>query len=126
MTHRCYDTKHPRYADYGGRGIAVCNEWMDFETYYADTGDPPGPGMTLDRIDNEGPYAPGNCEWASKARQSQNRRYCHHLTFNGKTQTASEWAREIGVGQFTIIWRVKHGWPVERILSTDPKSYHNR
>jgi hypothetical protein len=91
---------------------------MNFENYYADTGEPPAPGLTLDRENNDGPYSPDNCNWATKARQSQNRSYCHRLTFNGKTQTASEWARELGLKPETVIWRVKKGWPVEKTLTT--------
>lgn len=119
MVRRCTDPEHPVYHRYGGRGITVAPEWLDFDTYYADTGEPPEPGMTLDRVDNDLGYGPGNWRWATRQEQSANRgKFCHHLTFEGKTQTASEWARELGLKVETIIWRVKAGWPVERILTT--------
>jgi len=124
MVQRCTNPDHPAYHRYGGRGITVCPAWLDFDTYYADTGEPPEPGMTLDRIDNDGPYSPSNCRWATRQEQAANRgEFCHFLTFNGKTQTASEWARELGLNVTTVIWRVKKGWPVDRILTVDSESY---
>lgn len=124
MVKRCTDPEHQYWRYYGGRGITVDPVWLDFERYYADTGEPPTDKHTLDRIDNEKGYGPDNWRWATKAEQSQNRRYCHHLTFNGKTQTASEWARELGMKVETVIWRVKAGWAVEDILKPDAGDYH--
>lgn len=74
MRQRCLNPRHPRYGDYGGRGITICQTWLDsFEAFYKDVGDPP-PGLTLDRIDNDGPYAPDNVRWASRADQNRNQR----------------------------------------------------
>lgn len=73
MIQRCTDPTHKSWPDYGGRGITVCPEWMDFETYYAQVGDAP-PGMTLDRVDNDRGYEPGNVAWATQSTQSRNRR----------------------------------------------------
>lgn len=73
MMGRCYDTKHASYATYGGRGIRVCQAWHDAETYYQDIGPPPLPDYQLDRIDNDGSYTPGNCQWASPALNALNR-----------------------------------------------------
>lgn len=73
MVARCTKPWHPSYYCYGGRGITVCDEWLDFENFYADMGDHPD-GLTLDRIDNDGPYAPWNCRWTTWEEQRRNQR----------------------------------------------------
>ena len=76
IKNRCYNKKTDRYKDYGGRGIIMCEEWKDsFEQFYEDMGERPSPDYTLDRIDNDGPYAPWNCKWSDSTEQAINKRY---------------------------------------------------
>ena len=74
MRARCQNLKHPAFKHYGGRGIRVCEAWEKFESFYADMGDRPSKNLTLDRIDNNGNYEPGNCRWATWSQQNRNKR----------------------------------------------------
>lgn len=73
MLTRCFNSNHDAYSDYGGRGIKVCERWRRFENFFIDMGEPPE-GLTLDRIDVNGNYEPGNCKWATWSEQNLNKR----------------------------------------------------
>ena len=117
MHDRCRNPRNKRYESYGARGIAVCERWASFETFYADMGDRPE-GKTLNRIDNDGPYAPWNCEWGTDKEQARNKRDNKLLTFQGKTQPLAAWAEELGLNYNTLNTRVQRGWSDERVLGT--------
>lgn len=108
-----------RSGNYGARGISVCDRWRVFEAFYADMGEPPSDGHSLDRIDNDGNYEPSNCRWATRSQQGRNKRSNTLLTQDGQTRPLVEWAEMAGLKESTICHRLKHGWSVERAV-TEP------
>lgn len=114
---------HKHFANYGGRGIKICDRWNVFENFLADMGARPV-GHTLDRVDNDGDYEPGNCKWSTRREQQNNRRVNHRLTAFGRTQTLTEWARERGMNATTLHCRLRAGTPLERAL--DPAAMPTR
>ncbi len=114
---RCFRKKDAMFKNYGARGITMCGQWKkSFESFLKDMGNCPD-GMTLDRINNDGNYEPGNCRWATRTEQNNNKRNNHRISFGGKAMTISEWATNIGINQKTIWKRITRGWPLERALS---------
>jgi hypothetical protein len=112
------------YDLYGGRGIKVCEQWRDFENFLADMGEQPS-GKSLDRIDNDGDYEPGNCRWATAKQQSRNRGNNRLLAYGGKTRCVTEWAEMTGMGSSVIYGRLSRGWTVKATLTT-PVDLGNR
>lgn len=118
MKRRCLSKASHAYKDYGGRGITVCERWQrSFADFLADMGPRPGPLVTLDRIDNDGNYEPGNCRWATRSEQARNRRSCIILEFNGERLTLVDWAERYGMERYQLEHRVRLGWPLERALA---------
>lgn len=116
MKERCYNKKCVSYPDYGGRGIIVCEEWKNsFPNFLESMGDRPD-GKSLDRINNDGNYEPLNCRWATQSEQNKNQRRSHLLTLNGKTQTITEWAKDLNMTAPGLRYRLKR-WPLEESLS---------
>ncbi len=116
MKQRCLNLNHQHFNVYGGRGITICDEWLSFEAFYRDMGDRPQ-GMTLERVDNNKGYEPGNVIWASRLTQANNRRDNVRLSYMGLTKTMAEWGRVTGLPSRAIAKRLFHGWPVEIALS---------
>jgi hypothetical protein len=121
MRRRCSKESSHVYAYYGGRGITVCPEWSSFERFYADIGPRPSPDHSLDRIDNDGPYSPENCRWATQAEQSRNTRRTMRLTHDGRTLSLREWSRETGIPYATLHDRIRRGWPARTALTQPPR-----
>lgn len=120
MHARCRNPKNEDFLRYGGRGIRVCERWASFAAFAADMGPRPR-GGTLDRIDSDGDYGPGNCRWASPLVQSNNRPGWNiPVTLNGETHNVSEWTRRLGVKPFFVYNRLRRGWTPERALTTPP------
>lgn len=118
MLQRCLNPHAPDYARYGGRGIKVHAKWItSFDTFLADMGLRPE-GATLDRIDNNGDYQPGNCQWSTASRQARNRRSTPMLTWQGATLSHADWAERTGIPSKVIGWRLSRNWPPEKALTT--------
>jgi hypothetical protein len=122
MVNRCTSEKATGYANYGGRGIKVCDRWRDFRNFLADMGERPSLGHSIDRFPNvDGNYEPGNVRWATRAEQAVNRRNNRRFTHEGETLTVIEWCRKLGIAEHLLRSRLKLGWTfADAIASTDP------
>jgi hypothetical protein len=118
---RCHNPDHPNYRLYGARGIHVCDAWRPprgFSAFIAHIGRRPAKHMSLDRIDNNGNYEPGNVRWATPHQQLANKRTTRMLTYCGHTMCLSAWCRLLGFPHNMIHRRLKAGWSVERAIET--------
>lgn len=119
MVQRCTDTGHKHFDRYGGRGIAVCEKWMEFSGFYEDMGDRPA-GMSIERADGNRGYEPGNCVWATPVEQNANRpTYVRMLTVNGEIAHLAEWARRANMSASALDRRLRAGWDPVRAV-TEP------
>lgn len=109
MWARCSSPTHVHFKNYGGRGITVCERWRQFESFLEDMG-PRSAGTSLDRIDNDGNYGPGNCRWATPREQALNRRDNWRIQHSGRVLAVTQWADESGLGVSTIRERLRRGW----------------
>jgi len=116
MRQRCTNPKVAMYPYYGGRGITYCSQWDNFKVFFEDM-DPRPAGASLERLDNDGPYAPHNCRWADKFTQGSNMRSNRNLTYCGETRTIAEWSRELSIPYNTIWSRLRLGWTTKEALS---------
>jgi hypothetical protein len=116
MKQRCYNPKAQQYKNYGARGIQVCDRWLNsYMAFEQDMGLKPE-GLSLDRIDNNGNYEPGNCRWATAKQQRRNQRNNRSLTFQGETKTIADWADQLGLSRVTVNGRLQRGFSCEEAL----------
>jgi len=120
MKYRCSNSNSNGYHHYGGRGISVCPEWNDFQSFINDMGPRPSDRHSLDRIDNDGNYEPSNCRWATPQEQASNRRTNHWIRHNGMTKTVKQWSVHLNVKDSMIHHRLRAGWTISDTLDTPP------
>lgn len=121
---RCRSPSVDGYEQYGGRGITFCKRWQKFENFLADMGERPD-GTTLDRIDTNGNYEPGNCRWATAKEQNRNRRNTRFVEFRGERVCLAEAAEKAALSYNVVCMRLRKGWSVEAALSIPKRVYNN-
>ena len=128
IKHRCTNSNHQHYHRYGGRGITMHPAWVeDFEAFRQDVGYPPGPNLTLDRIDNDGNYEPGNVRWATRKEQANNRATNVRIEYEGATRTLAEWADYLQWPYSQLSGRWKAGKRGDELFSPPDKvSYKSK
>jgi hypothetical protein len=122
MIQRCYDTNSDNFADYGGRGILVISRWHRFENFFEDLGVRPL-SRTLDRIDNDLGYFPGNCRWSTAQEQARNRRSTAFYEFEGQSKPLVAWAETFAVPLYILQSRLGNGWPLDLAFRQPVRSF---
>jgi len=127
MLKRCTSDKDKRWHRYGGRGITVCERWLEpvkgFWNFVDDIGIKPTPDHSIDRIDNDKGYSPDNCKWSTKLEQNNNTVSNVNITVGKHTRSISEWSRVTGIRISTIVSRQRDGWSDERAVTTPARKY---
>lgn len=127
MKSRCLSPEFAKYKDYGGRGIKICDDWINnysaFKEWAMNNGY--ADNLSIDRINNDGNYEPSNCKWSTGKEQCRNRRTNHLITYNGKTQCLTEWAEELGINRGVLFARINNRhWSIEKAFTTPVISRH--
>lgn len=127
MLKRCERKNHRAFANYGGRGITVCDRWKSFVAFYEDMGKRPSLEHTLERKDVNGHYEPGNCKWATIKEQNRNTRNTIRVTYEGRKVALADLVEELGLSRSVVKMRLQYGWPLDVALSLPlQSSYHKR
>lgn len=123
MRQRCYNKKHPKYPDWGGRGIEVCPSWKNNKYCFVVWSLMNGfqLGLSLDRINVNGNYSPKNCRWITQEDQLRNQRKNVYLTHDGVTLTAAQWAQKYGKERSSVAKKIKQGKTFEQIFECKEK-----
>lgn len=119
MRNRCFDEKNKSFKNYGGRGITVCDRWLVYINFRDDMGEKPNPKYSLDRIDVNGNYEPGNCRWATPQQQAYNRRCARYVTIEGVEYRAVDLSKEYKKRLTTIIERAERGLSFDEVVSEE-------
>ena len=121
MKDRCYNPNDSHYKTYGGRGIKICDEWLNnymaFENWALNNGYQEG--LTIDRINNDGNYEPSNCRFITFSENSKKKSTTRYFTYNGKTQNLTDWCIELNLKYYTVLCRLRAGWSFEKAI-TEP------
>jgi hypothetical protein len=128
MKNRCLNSRLKCWMRYGGRGISVCDRWLNsFANFLNDMGERP-PGTSIDRKDNNGNYEPGNCKWSTRLEQGRNsfRPNAKLIEFGGKSMCSTAWDRHLGFREETVRKRLAAGWSVEKALTTPVKKSNRK
>lgn len=116
MRQRCSNPSNKEFHNYGGRGIKVCKRWQSFKNFIADMGQRPSRDLSIERINNDKGYSPGNCKWGTTFEQANNTRVNVFFGIDGVEKTVSQWSRISGITPTTIYGRIRSGWPVEKAV----------
>jgi hypothetical protein len=115
---RCLTPSDRAFHLYGGRGVTICDRWRDsFPKFLEDMGNRPSPAHTINRVDNDGPYSPDNCRWATWEEQNNNQRCNHYITHQGQTRTMAQWARDLGLNYNTFRGAIYAGESIESVIA---------
>jgi hypothetical protein len=118
MKSRCVNRSHSAWEYYGGRGVEICQKWMDFEGFYEDMGCSYKDGLTIDRRNNDGNYCKKNCRWVPQEAQKRNTRHNVFLEYKGEVKCLKEWSEIIGLAYPMLQKRISRGWQTERAFET--------
>jgi hypothetical protein len=126
MRARCYSSKAKDYKHYGGRGIQVCERWHTFKNFYDDMFASYSGGLTIERIDVNGDYEPGNCRWATNMEQQANKRNNRVLVYQGEEMHLAELCRRVGVSKMMMLDRLNRGMTADEAVTSAKRSTYGR